>query len=344
MKIAIFSRPGACFPNVISIGLSKLLDELGAENKIFYDSIPMLMRLLPLHKKQKRWHNSFQFRVRNKLSNFFRDRKLIKEVNQFDAIIISECYPNAFWKNYFAIEELKKKFSGVLISYTESPLDSAPVNKAKQLDADDYDESIYDYNLFVAGLMEVKTAIHPNQAVIGVNISCSNALMPAVRKEFVAVVDFPQTGFESYRNQQLLVLDRLGIKTVVLEGRYPIEAIRKIYSEASVFFLSFPETYGLPISECLACGTYIFTPDSSWPMAWRLNENPASMGPGLLPDCFRVYQDENDLEAKLSALIKTYDVSKTPVQVFRIYLDSYEKFYRGDKKELERLLAALKTA
>jgi hypothetical protein len=338
LKVAIFSRPGACFPNIISMGLQGMLKDIGIESKIFYESIPMLMRLLPLSKKPKRWYNNFQFRVRNKLFHFISDRKLLREVNNYDAIILSECYPNAFWKNYFAVNELKDHFRGGIISYTESPLDAAPANKRKYLDEDDYDEHIYDYNLFVTRQMEVKVNLKSNQAAIGINLDDKKLLRPSRREEFFALVDFAQPGYETQRNQQLSVLKKLGIKYIALEGRYPIEVIRNLYSKAAVFFLAFPETFGLPISECLASGTFVCTPDSSWPMSWRLDENPLSMGPGILPSCFLVYNGELDLENKLKELMNTYHLENTPVEVFNNYIEHYGRFYYGDPRALHEIL------
>jgi hypothetical protein len=318
-----------------------MLNEHGVENKIFYEAVPMLMRLLPMNKKPKRWHNNFLFRLRNKLIYYRSDKQLLKTLDQYDAIIISECYPNAFWRNYFALDELKRVYRGRLISYTESPLDAAPVNKSRHLDEDDYDESIYDFNLFVTDIMEVKKKLKPNQAVVGVNISNNTQLAPTVKKEFLAVLDFAQPGFEKYRLEQLNVLKSLDIKTIQLEGRYPIEEIRRIYSEASVFFLSFPETFGLPIAECLSCGAYIFSPDSSWPMSWRLDESPVSQGPGLLPDCFQIYQDLEDLLAKLKKLKEEFDPEQTPKHVFQIFTKNYSHFYTGNQDDLFRIIGQL---
>ena len=318
-----------------------MLADLKIESKIFYDSIPMLMRLLPLSKKPKRWYNNLQFRIRNKFVHYRRDKRLIRELKKYDAIVISECYPNAFWRNYFAIEELKSVFGGPVISYTESPLDAAPLNKEKLLDKDDYSESIYDFNLFVTDVMETKIGPGERQAIAGNNLSHNTSLTLTEKKAFIAVVDFAQPGYEQYRQQQIQTLAKMGIQTIALEGRYPIEEIRKIYAQASVFFLSFPETFGLPIAECLACGAYIFTPNSAWPMAWRLDEHPVSMAPGILPDCFRVYNNEADLENKLRQIMETYDPKNTPSAVFHTFLEHYHKFYYGDKEALQSLLNKL---
>lgn len=325
------------------MGLVNMLEQLGHHSKVFYQGIPFLMRLLPLTEKPKRWHNNLHFRIRNKLINYFNDKKLLKEISTFDCVIISECYCNGFWKNYFALEELKKRYKGKIISYTEGPIDSAPLNKKRHFDEDDHDEKIYDYNLFVTDVIETKTQINSEtQAVVGVDLTPSG-LKPKPKKEFIAIVDFAQNRYEEYRSQQIKMLEKLGIDTIILERRYAIEEIRALYQKASVFFMAFPETFGLPIAECLAAGTYIFTPNSGWPMAWRLDEKPIPGGVGKLPACFEVYDTDEDLAAKLLALKRNYNSDKTPIYVFDTFIKHYSKFYYGDTEALRMLLNKILT-
>ncbi len=338
MKIAIISRGGPCFPNIISLGLQQMLDQLKIESKIYTEGIPFIMRLLPLNKRPVRWHNNLQFRIRNKAKNYRADRRLLKELNEYDAVIISECYPNAFWKNYYAIEEPKRKIRGKVISYTEGPLDSAPANKLRLLNKDDHNETIYDFNLFVSDIIEVKKEIDvTHQSTIGINISYTG-LKPNVKKEFIALIDFAQPGYEKYREQQIKILNQLRIKTIVLEGQYPISDIRQLYQKASIFFLSFPETFGLPIAECFASGTYVFTPKAEWPMAWRINENSEENGKNILPDCFKIYNNDEDLLNQVIYIRDNYDFEKTPVKVYESFIKNYKNFYCGDINALESLI------
>jgi hypothetical protein len=261
-------------------------------------------------------------------------------LREYDAIILSECLPNAFWKNYLAIETLRKKLNKPVLSYTDAYLGNAPLHKQKWLKEDDNGADRYLVNLCPSPVTELRGVDNENWKAIGVNISLSG-LKPVVKKEFVAVVDFAQKGYEGYREQQLSALKKLGIKTIVLEGRYPIEEIRKIYQQAAIFFLAFPETFGLPIAECLASGTFIFTPQSGWPMAWRMDENPLPWGPGRLPDCFKVYHDEADLERQLIALRNSYDNNKTPFEVFDCFIKHYSSFYYGDAAALKQVMSSL---
>lgn len=338
MKVAILSRPGDCFPNIIATGLSEMLKELNVESKIFYDAIPYLMRLLPFSEKPKRWSNNFHFRVYNKLKNYKQDKALFREISQYEVIILAECLPNAFWKNFLAIETFKKKLGQKpVIPYLDAFIGNAPLHTKMWFDGDDYSAERYVYHLCPAECTEISLPDKSNWKAIGINISRSG-LHPVKKNGFTAVVDFAQNGYESYRQQQLSVLQELGINTIVLEGRYPIAEIREIYKQASVFFLAFPETYGLPIAECLASGSYIFTPDSGWPMSWRLNKDPMPWGPGTLPECFKVYNGREDLSKQLIGLRNNYDTANTPVSVHDCFMKYYRSFYYGDSQALLSVL------
>jgi hypothetical protein len=320
------------------MGLSDMLRQLGIEHKVFDNAIPFLMRLLPFSEQPKRWSNSFHFRVYNKLKYRKHDNQILSELQTYDLIILSECLPNAFWKNYLAIETLKRRLHNKpIFSYTDAFIDNAPLHQKMWFDGDDYGAERFKVNLCPSLVTEVRSEPADNWKAIGINISISN-LKPTVKKEFIAVVDFEQKGYEPYREQQLAVLSKLGIKTIELKGRYPIAEIRKIYQEASIFFLAFPETFGLPIAECLASGAFIFSPNSGWPMAWRLDEKPMPWGPGVLPDCFKIYSSEQDLEAQLLKLRQVYDGSQTPFKVFETFQQYYPHFYHGDKAALKGVL------
>ena len=339
LKVAIFSRPGGCFPNIISLGLASMLDDLNIQNEIFYDSIPFLMRLLPLSEKPMHWKNNFHYRLSNKIKNYRHDKKFLRKLADFDLIIISECLPNALWKNYLAVEELRRKTKIKIGCYTDGSITIAPKHKEMLLKDCDYGDDRYDFNLFASGIIEKKfQEKNSNKAIIGIRINATE-LFPCKKDEFTAVVDFPQKGYETFRDQQLSILNDLGIKTIALEGKYALEEIRGLYRKASAFFLSFPETFGLPIAECLATGAYIFTPDSAWPMAWRLEQQPQSWASGNLPACFKVYKNGMELANQLRALRDGYDLVQTPKSVFNIFVNNYRSFYYGDIDALGKMMA-----
>ena len=154
----------------------------------------------------------------------------------------------------------------------------------------------------------------------------------------IALIDFLQPGYERYREIQIRALDRAGIKYVLLEKPYTFQEIRNIYQQGAIFFIQFPEAFGVSILESLCCGCQIFTPESWWPMSWRLNAKPEIHGDGILPECFTVYNDEDQLNIELIAFKENYDLIETPKKIFDNFLAHYPDFYYGNNDEIERLL------
>ena len=137
------------------------------------------------------------------------------------------------------------------------------------------------------------------------------------------------------------VLDELGIKTICLSGKYTFDQIRSIYKKSAVYFMQSYEAFGLPIAECLACGVQIFTPNSGWPMAWRLDEKPEVHGPGILPTCFTVYDGEHDLRKKLFLFKQAYNLQMTPKIIFENFTLNYPHLYYGNQKEIIKAIENL---
>lgn len=160
MKIALLTRKGDCFPNIIAKGLGELFKEHSVEAKIFEEAIPFLMRLLPLSKQPKHWHNNLHYRLYNKAKYRQKDAALLRELAQYDIIILAECLPNAYWKNYLAIEELRELIGKPIFSYTDAYYQNAPLHRKIWFDANDYDERRYDCNLTPSPVTELR--LKPN--------------------------------------------------------------------------------------------------------------------------------------------------------------------------------------
>jgi hypothetical protein len=148
---------------------------------------------------------------------------------------------------------------------------------------------------------------------------------------FFAIVDFEQKGFEKYRINQIEALTQLEIPFGSFEKRMTMEKIRKYYQTACILFLEFPEAFGVPIAECLACGTIIFTPSATWPMSWRLNDTE----PVQLPSCFVVYNDLEDLKNKLKDYKENFDPEISPKKVFDNFILHYPDLYYGNQSSVE---------
>ena len=101
MKIAILTRPDNKSPKILAQSLQKSLTDINIQSDIFY-SLDMLRRLVPLNEKLRK-KTKLHYRIRQKLKYFFKDKTTIKKLKKYDAIIISECIPNAYWKGYYAL-------------------------------------------------------------------------------------------------------------------------------------------------------------------------------------------------------------------------------------------------
>ena len=199
----------------------------------------------------------------------------------------------------------------------------------------------YDWHLAVTDTTEVRSLPKPPWSVVGLNLE-GEGLGLGHKKDFFAIVDFERKGYEKFRDDQIRVLDKLGLPYVAFEKRMTMPEIRDYYKRASLIFLSFPETFGVPIAECLACGTAVFTPSSSWPMSWRLDENPKPNSEGLLPECFIEYIDSVNLEKELMSFYKAWDIKKTPKIINDIFLKTYPHFFYGNLDGVKTYLKTIK--
>lgn len=325
MRILLISRPGDCFPYIISNGLLEMLRKHGFEGEIIHE-IPFLMRSLPLNEKPIRWDVNLGFRFRERIKYFRSDYRLRKKLAKADMIIISECFANLFWRNYMYVEILRKISKAKIVSYTDGPLDSAPEHKLRWLNSNDFDETRFDYNLFVTDKIERKWELKANQFKIGVKLT-ELANIKLSTNIFQVLFDFDQEGFEEERELQIRTIETLGIRNRKLTGNYSNKEIRQIYSESNLLFLSFPETFGLSIAEALYYGCKIMIPDRSWVMSWDLYEE--------LPECFVVYTGDNIAEI-LRMESENSNGSREKVQ--RQFQEKYPFFVNGNTIELENFL------
>jgi hypothetical protein len=336
LKIAILTRPGNNSPFILAASLQNQLADLDVESFIS-DRINMLNRLVSYKDNTL----SFQFWLREKLNNYREDRKLLKLLAKCDAVVICECIPNAFWRRLYNVERLKKIIKRPVFFYEVFYLANAPTQQVLLKQQGEPGLERYDGHLFLAPVTEIKTTVPGNAFCIGIRAKTWD-LQPLPKKNLLAIVDFAQHGYEASRTIQVETLQKVGIPFISLERQYSIEEIRALYNKASIFFVQFPEAFGLPILECLCAGAQIFTPHSAWPMSWRLDEKPTVHGSGLLPESFAVYDDENDLLQKLAAFKKNYHPVTTPLQIFETFIKYYPAFYNGNQVALENCLELVK--
>ena len=149
------------------------------------------------------------------------------------------------------------------------------------------------------------------------------------------LVDFEQPGRDLTRNAQIQLLESLSIDHIVLEGRYSIKEIRKLYAQCSHYIIQSPEAFGLPICENLNLGNQILTQEAHWPMSWRKGSYIKSFDDGKLPAYFHVFEDEAKLRNILLHAHANHTAT-TSMEVGRKFTEDYPEFYHGIEEGLSQ--------
>lgn len=335
IRIAIVSSPENRSPRVLAESLHQFLNSTNAYSKVFYriNSFKRLLKFKDVKHKYK-----FHLWIGYKLLYFFKDQIFIDKLKNFDAIILCDYVPTAFFNDTYDIEKLRILVGNIPILFYEiAYIGNTPTLLVELQSLKAISIAKYDWHLAVSEVTEITQKPSAPWSQIGLYLK-STGLKPLPKKEFLAIIDFAHSGSEEFRNIQIQVLEELNIPYKILEGNYTFTEIRKIYMDATFYFMQSLESFGLPIAECLCCGSYIFTPECSWPMSWRLDKNPQVHGPGILPKCFSIYNGVEDLKIKLKDIIKNYDLERTPKKIFDIFYNHYPTFYDGNLNAMEDVL------
>src|SRR5690606_39168146 len=142
-------------------------------------------------------------------------KRLIKRLKSYDAIVISECSPNGFWKDLYQVEKLKLIIKRPVLFYEVYFLGNAPTQMVSLRQSGHSLTERYDWHLAVADVTEIRTLTNESWSCVGIDLT-HTALKPTPKDEFIALIDFSQSGYEHFRDEQLNVLHDLGIKTVIL--------------------------------------------------------------------------------------------------------------------------------
>ncbi len=333
LKIALLTTSQHRSPRVLAETLAPLIEYTGHTAKIYY-RLNAVQRLTSLKE------NGFNSAKRVMMMALFwiGDYLFFRKLKDSNIIIICSCTPFAFYRHTYNINELKRKISDKpVLYYAVQYLANSPTLVEKLTEGGHSLFERYDWHLSVSDITEVRNKQEPPWSHIGLNLKCTG-LRPESKKEFLAVLDHTFPGNEAHKDLHKEVLQELRINYIELKGEYTISQIREIYKRASIFFMQSYEAFGMPIAECLACGSYIITPDSAWPMSWRLDENPEIHGKGTLPDCFIVYAGREDLVRRINQLRDNYDLNRTPMEVFNLFYKHYPSLYEGNVNNLRRVL------
>jgi hypothetical protein len=336
LNIAILSRPDNKSPRILAASLQSQFRAAGANADVFFRT-DVLVRLVD---RQLRPSTRFHFWVRNQLTHFWTDRRFIKSLRRYDAIVVCECIPNGFWRNYFGIEKLRALIDLPILFYEVFYLGNAPYQIGKLRDAGDPTIERYDWHLAVAPITENLIPSLGPWTCIGLDLNTFD-LKPSRKERFVALVDFAQPGYETYRDNHLRILRELGIETIELNGAYSIDAIRELYQKAAIMLVQSPESFGLAIAECLASGTRVYIPDPEWLMSWRQPKNLGTDIVNSIPDTFRTYSSWDGLKSAIRREMEEYDLGETPKRIFDEFVASYPHFFFGDHAAIKAVLARI---
>ncbi|MEY8213331.1 MAG: hypothetical protein RPR97_02485 [Colwellia sp.] len=349
MKIAILANNAPSFIKPMAVGLQRMLRHLSVQAEIFDNGLAMLnySYLNNLSIKCKNYVKSGLNIISPKTYYYHQKttwqsvKEFEAQLNGYDAIIVVCNIPDAFLKRKLhRIEKIRQQQNKVpIILYQNYYLPTRGNWSNTIIKAGGFGLERYDWYLAasVSSVYPLSKEEHP-YSVIGHDLR-DDILTPKTCKEFKVLLDFKRKGFEEYRALQIQALEESNIAYTELSGTYSQNQIKKIYQEHCALFLSFKESFGLPIVENQLCGNYIFTPFNPWVASHYLNKSVHQAGEGLLGDNFIVYN--NNLQQLKNSLLdckKNYNAVKNHQQ-FKL---QYPSLYQGDLIVLKECIDKLR--
>jgi hypothetical protein len=347
MRIAILGNRGIGYVRPMTEGLSRMLSGLGVEHKIFWPGVRLLSRpssqRTGISAQAKRWGKQWL------------TRPLLAQLKNYTAIIVVQHMRDAF-RDSLAVDEIRRAMPDTPVILYD--LDYLPTVGLwgpwltnligggtsdvsafiPQNDLNVYEEPVhgmdrYDWYLCATtvGRCPMPEGFHPCTP-IGLHLD-DGTLYSAQSGRFVALVDFERPANLKERQMQLDALRETKTDFIILKGLYPMRAIREIYRQCSLYFLAHMESFGLPICELQACGSYVMTPYDCWCDAHRLGRHDAGLSPN-----FVCYHNDKDLLIERIQQIKS---SPAPETVIQRFLQFHPHFFRGNPEALKGFLSKL---
>jgi hypothetical protein len=352
LKILILSNNENSYVKPLSDGLAKAISALGHECAVIENGHLLLNKHSSIAFFKKMTTNFVKSIASRLLKKYFKieqnewltaqKRQLFKEkIQKADLIILTAHIPNNFLLAHFSmIEDIRKVTSVPIVNYDLVYLPTRLFwkNKIKEANMGKMLMDRYDWYLAISYVSEegLKGDYHPFHH-IGLDITHPDLRVSP--KEFVAILDFPQKGFEAERNLQLAVLRELNMPFITLKSPLSKPNLFAIYRKGALFFLSFRESFGLPIVENQLCGNKIVTPYTHWVPSHQLKNDYAQDGEGTLNTNFLVYN--NDKET-LKKLLLTEQKNYNPKQVYEDFKKDYPYYNEINAAALNDFLHKIK--
>ncbi len=333
MKIAILSTNHAGHTSILAEDLYRMLTRIGVESKIFIFGIPLLLNFKD--KDHKLAH------VKNKTKHVLLNAYL-NQLATFDIIVVVAHVPIAYMTQ-LQIENIRNKYPQkpiVLYELIYLPIIGGWEKALREgnlrygiKEGGHYGLERYDWYLLASDQYEhyIGSSHKIAYSIIGLDID-DGSLFLAEKSEFLTVIDFEQPQFPQERLIQIKALEETHTRYLLLEGRYPIKEIRRIYQRTCIFLIQFLESFGLPICELQACGSYIFTPYAKWCPSHWLQPQPEPPLPGKLSPNFIVYNNDKD---ELIRKIEWVKDSYNPKIIVDTFMEYHKRFFNGNLDELQ---------
>lgn len=355
MKIAILANSGHSFNRTLAEGLARMAAACGATAEVYTDGLAALAMQQTVDFTSARSAVGSSLRLIRHRGMFDR---LVERLADSDVIVVVAHVPISFARGSLRnIERLRERLPTIpIVNYAHYYLPTVDkwgaamlrgVKNTGLVEEDlrhfrrgSFRMSRYDWYLVASVVSEIPLPGGPQPlSLVGVNID-DGSLFPEQNGELRALVDFAQSrvNYPSFRKTQLAALERTGMPYRILEGQYSREAIREIYRRTGVFFLAARESFGLPICELQACGSYIVTPRPEWAGAHWIKKDLTAPGPGELSPNFLVYDDDvGRLTEQLEMVRSTFD----PVRNLNTFKEFHPHLYRGDSEALAGFLSRI---
>ena len=341
MKVVILASDAYNYRKPLADGLYCNIKAMNQDVCVLYDGIHWLNNLnlikvffsdiFRLYKNFKSKRHLYLYRFFDLFTFWIRNANKIKEA---DCVVVVDNCPNVFYKKKMSrIEWLRKKYDKIVVNYDLHYLPNQGwFSKILKANPDNYGLERFDWYLTGSLVTEyaLPKAIPQIYSYIGFDIK-SGELYPE-QKEFIALLDFPRKGYEKERELVKTVLEQTKTKYIELSGKYTRSEIREIYRKSSIYFISFRESFGLPVLETQLCGCKVFTPYAEWLPAHFIDKSVYEAGCGTLGKNFVVYQNDATL---LTKKIQQTKLDFDARQVISNFRKDYPMYYEIDKLALQ---------
>jgi hypothetical protein len=353
MRVAIFANNENSFVKPMAEGLARMLSAIGEEPTLFYDGHDFLRENGPSSSMYRAFVRGFStvkvvvgraIGREYKLSAIEKFARTDKQLEEFDLIILVGHVPTCFFKAWFAgIEQLRNRANVPIVLYDLTNLATLGpwINRIKNdYPGGGFGFERYDWYLSASVMSEFPMPEeYDAYSVIGMDLR-DGSLRPEKSREFIAVLDFAREGFEQEREIQKEALQATNTSYVMLDGPMSIEEIRSIYRKAHFFFLSFRESFGLPIVELQLCGSYICVPHRRWAPSHYVDKSIHDRGEGNLSRNFLIYDNDKERLVTMINQVRSSYRAEAVVEELRI---RQPHLFQGDLTELERFVAKVES-